>query len=85
MPRLILEIPEEVQSALQLPPAEAEKEIMRELALALYRRGTLSSGVARRFAQMTRWDFEDLLAQHRVPRHYSAEDLAEDLGYAGDG
>jgi predicted HTH domain antitoxin len=83
MAKLILEIPEEVQAAIRLPPAEMEQEMRKELALALYQREVLSSGIARRLALMTRWEFEELLAKRGIVRHYSEQDLQEDLDYAG--
>jgi predicted HTH domain antitoxin len=82
MAKLTLEIPEEVQAALRLPPAEMEQELRKELALALYQREVLSLGIARKLALMTRWEFEELLAKRGVTRHYSEEDLQEDLDYA---
>ena len=41
MPKLLVEIPEDVTDALRLPPAEQERELRKELALALYQRGVL--------------------------------------------
>jgi predicted HTH domain antitoxin len=32
---------------------------------------------------MSRWQFEQLLGERRIPRHYTASDLAEDLLRAG--
>ncbi len=83
MAKLVLEIPEDVQSALRLPPGEIEQELRKELALALYQRQILSLGKARELAQMTYWEFEELLGQRKVPRHYSEKDFQEDLQYAG--
>jgi predicted HTH domain antitoxin len=82
MPKLTLEVPSDVVDALRFPPEEVEGEIRRELALALYRRGGLSLGKARVLAQMSRWQFEQLLGERRVPRHYTALDLAEDIQHA---
>ena len=76
-----LEIPEEVVRALKLPPREVQQELRKELALALYERGVLSLGKARELAGMTRWQFHELLGQRRIARHYTEEDLAEDLAY----
>ncbi|MBU1660856.1 MAG: UPF0175 family protein [Chloroflexi bacterium] len=81
---LRLEIPNDVLGAVRLPPDEIEKEFRQELALALYQRGVLSSGKACVLAQATRWEFEMLLGQRRVPRHYSEVDLEEDIQYAHD-
>jgi predicted HTH domain antitoxin len=82
MPKLTLEVPSDVVDALRFPPGEAEGEIRRELALALYRRGVLALGKARVLAQMDRWQFEQLLGERRVPRHYTESDLAEDIRHA---
>ena len=82
MARLTLEVPQEVVEAVKLPPAEMEGEFRKELALALYRRGVLSVGKARVLAQMTRRQFEELLADRRVARHYTQADLAEDIQHA---
>jgi predicted HTH domain antitoxin len=71
-----------VLEAVKLPPAEVEKEFRKELALALYQRGVLSLGKARLLAQMTRWEFEELLGQRGILRHYSEADLEEDVRYA---
>jgi predicted HTH domain antitoxin len=82
MERMMLEVPEEVVEAIKLPPREVEQELLRELAVALYRRGVLSLGKARVLAQMTRWEFEEYLGHRGVSRHYGQADLAEDLQYA---
>lgn len=82
MGRLVLEIPDEVLEALRLPPGEIERELRKELAMALYQRQVLSFGVARALAQMTRWEFGELLGQRQIPRHYSKDDLLEDTQYA---
>jgi predicted HTH domain antitoxin len=58
------------------------KMTLEEPALALYQQGVLSLGKARRLAGKTRWQFEQILADCRIPRHYTDADLQEDLGYA---
>jgi predicted HTH domain antitoxin len=82
MAKLTLEVPAEVLDAVKLPPGEVEGELLKELALALYRRHVLPLGKARLLAQMTRWQFEQLLAERRIPRHYAETDLEDDLRYA---
>lgn len=79
---LILKIPEDVVEVLRLPPGEVERELRKELALALYQRGVLSSGKACALAGMTRWEFEELLGQRQIRRHYTEETLEEDVKYA---
>jgi predicted HTH domain antitoxin len=56
-----------------------------ELALALYRRGLLSVGKARRLAKISRWELEEILGERRILRHYTETDLADDLRYAQEG
>jgi hypothetical protein len=34
---------------------------------------------------MTRWQFEELLASRRIPRHYTEADLEEDIRHAHGG
>jgi predicted HTH domain antitoxin len=82
MAKLTLEVPSEVIDAVKLPPAEVEAELRKELALALYRRGVLSLGKARILAGMTRWQFEQVLSDRQIPRHYTETDLQDDLSYA---
>jgi predicted HTH domain antitoxin len=77
-----LEVPSEVIDAVKLPPAEVEGELRKELALALYQRGVLSLGKARILAGMTRWQFEQVLSDRQIPRHYTETDLQDDLSYA---
>lgn len=82
MPKLLLEIPKDIVDALRLPPGEVEGELRKELALALYQCGALSSGKACVLVGMTRWEFEDLLGKRRIQRHYTEKDLEEDIYYA---
>ncbi len=82
MEKFMLEVPGEVVDAVKLPPGEMERELRKELALALYQRGVLSLGKARVLAQMTRWEFEELLGERKIPRHYTKTDLEEDIRYA---
>lgn len=77
-----MKIPKDVVESLRLPPDEAKKELGKELALALYERGVLSSGKACVLAGITRWEFEEILGRRRIRRHYTEENLKEDIGYA---
>jgi predicted HTH domain antitoxin len=78
----VLKIPRDVMEALRLPPDEVETELRKELALALYQRGVLSSGKACALARMTRWEFEEVLGQRQIRRHYTEKNLEEDIEYA---
>lgn len=82
MPKLSVDIPEEVAAALRLPPDTAEEEMRKELAVTLYARRLLPLGKARQLAGLSRRDFEELLGERKVPRDYTEENLKEDLEYA---
>ncbi len=82
---LKLIIPEEVVQALKIPAGEQEQELDKELALSLYQRGALSFGKARQLAKLSKWEFQRELRQRKILRHYSREDLQEDLAYAKKG
>jgi predicted HTH domain antitoxin len=82
MSHMTLAIPDDVVTALRLPPDEIESTLRKELALALYQRRVLPMAKAAALAQMSRWDFEELLCQRHIERPFSEEDLAEDLQFA---
>ena len=75
-------VPQDIVQALRLPPDTVAAELQRELAVALYQRGILSSGKAAALAGMTRWEWEELLGARKIPRHYADEDLDRDIAYA---
>lgn len=81
MSQMVLAIPDDVVSALRLPPDEMEAVLRKELALALYQRQVLPMAKAAALAQMSRWDFEELLCQRHIERPFSEADLAEDLRF----
>ena len=76
-----LEIPDHIAQAIRLPLAEQEEQLLTELALALYARGILSFGKARELTGHTKYEFGLLLGQRKIPRHYDATDLQDDLTY----
>jgi len=65
-----LKIPEDVINSLRVPPDEVEIQLYRELALALYQRGMLSSAKASVLSGLNRHQFEELLGERRIKRHY---------------
>ncbi len=82
---LTVDIPDEVARALRFPPSEAESELRKELAVALYARGALGFGKARELAGVTKWEFDELLGRRNVTRHHGEHDLAADVSYASSG
>jgi predicted HTH domain antitoxin len=78
---ITLEVPDSIARSLRLPPGEAEERLLQELALALYAQELLSFGKAAELARLSRYAFGALTTHRGIPRHYGAEELAEDLAY----
>jgi len=49
------------------------------MAVYLYAQERLSIGKARELADMSLWEFRQLLASRRIPPHYDVEELDEDI------
>jgi predicted HTH domain antitoxin len=79
---IILEIPDQVAHALKVPASEQSEQLMIELALSLYARGMLSFGKARELTNLNHMEFSKLLGRREIPRHYSEQDLNDDISYA---
>lgn len=77
-----IEIDDEVYEALRIPEGERSKAVKQELAVSLYARDVLSFGKARELAEMSKREFQELLGEREIPRHYTEEEFAEDLEYA---
>jgi predicted HTH domain antitoxin len=56
-----------------------EAEFLQEVAILLYQKEKLSLGKASRLAQMSRGQFQLLLASRRIPLNYDIEDFEADL------
>lgn len=82
MTEITITVPQHIIQALRLPPDNLQAELKQEFALALYQRGILSSGKACELAEMKRWEWEELLGKRKIPRHYTEDDLKQDLEYA---
>ncbi len=79
---LQISISDSILQALRLPEQRVEQELRRELAIALYTQDILPFGKARELAEMDKYEFGQLLARRAVVRHYSFEELNDDLTYA---
>jgi predicted HTH domain antitoxin len=77
-----LEMPDDFVQKLQTERDQAEAELHLELAIALYRQGQLPSGVAAGLANMSRWEFEEVLKRWEISMPYSLADLEHDAAYA---
>ena len=78
MPKLNMEIPEDLLQSIKLPRDEIPKRLGRELAVRLYAKGLLGFRKARELAGMTKWEFHLLLGEEGIPRHYDLEELQRD-------
>ncbi|SFC59428.1 Uncharacterised protein family (UPF0175) [Halobiforma haloterrestris] len=76
-----IDVPADVYDSVNVPEDEREDVLRRELAISLYREGMLSFGKARELAELSRREFHQLLGERNVERHYTDEELAEDLEY----
>lgn len=79
MSKLILEISEQVTEGLGIPPDERLNRVRIELAIRLYQKSILSFGKARELAQLSKWEFHEILGQENIERHYDLEELESDL------
>ncbi|HWG20087.1 MAG TPA: UPF0175 family protein [Terracidiphilus sp.] len=77
-----LEIPESIAASLRLPAPEMESRLRAELAVALYAQGILPFGKGAELADVPRYGFVELVARREIPRHYTENDLAQDMEYA---
>lgn len=75
-------ISDSVLQAIRLPEQRIEQELQQELAIALYSQDLLSFGKARELAVMDKYEFGQLLGERGVLRHYTPEELDDDLTYA---
>ncbi len=80
---LTVEYPSHLPDAMQLTPAEFEREAKIALAAKLFENGRLSSGMAAQLAGLGRVDFLHELARFKVSIiNLDAEDLKADLDHA---
>lgn len=78
----IIEIPDEIMATVKFPPDRAKHELAKEVAFTLYQRKILSMGNARKLSGLDKWAFIDGLAERKIERHYTEQDLLEDIEYA---
>ncbi len=77
-----LEIPDSIVEAMRLSPDEQKEQLLIELGVALYARSILSFGKARELAGLSKYEFGIELGKRGVSRHYSEQDLQDDITYA---
>jgi len=76
-----VDIPDSVAGSLRLPPPEVESRLRTELALTLYAQGILGFGKASELSGASRYRFAELVSSRGIPRHYTNDELTQDLDY----
>ena len=71
----VLDVPQDVLDSARI----SIPELRVEIAVYLYSQERLSLGKARELADMSLWEFRQLLASRRIPPHYDKTDLDEDI------
>ena len=70
-----LDVPQDILDTARL----TIDDLKVEMAVYLYAQGRLSIGKARELAEMSLWEFRQVLASRRIPPHYDVDDLDEDV------
>ena len=71
----ILKIPQEILDSARLTVSD----LKTDLAVSLYAQRHLSIGKAHELAEMSLWEFRQLLAFRRISPHYDISDLDDDM------
>ena len=79
---MVIRFPRDIVEGARVPEKEFERMARTELAVALYARGILSLGQAPRLAGISKWEFLEELARRGVERHYTREELEDDIAFA---
>jgi len=79
---IVIRIPRDIVEGARIPEKEFERVARIELSIALYAKGILSLGQARRLAGLSKWEFLEELAKRGVERHYTREELEDDIAFA---
>ncbi|MEH1920615.1 UPF0175 family protein [Nostoc sp.] len=58
---------------------QGEEAILQELALQLYAQNIFTFSQARHLANLSAWEFQKLLGQNKIERHYNEADLIQDI------
>lgn len=77
---LRINIPSDLFIALNKSEAELKREMRQYTAMKFYETGKLTIGKAAQFAEMARWDFENLLAENNISiSNLEIQDIDDDL------
>ncbi|MDY0279132.1 MAG: UPF0175 family protein [Salinivirgaceae bacterium] len=78
--KLIINLPENAFSIMRKKPEEFGQELLEAALCMWYEKGKISQSKAAEIAQVSRFEFLEILKKNRVsPFQYSAEDLDQDI------
>ena len=79
-----IEYPQSLANTLKMSGQELASEIKTSSMIKLFELGKVSSGIAAKVLDLSRFDFLDLLAKYKVSAfgHYDIDDLNEDVANA---
>lgn len=72
-------LPDTVIRTLGFREHETEPALKKELAVHFFQMSVLSFGQARQLAELSVWDFLELLRERKVALHYGIPEYEEDL------
>lgn len=58
---------------------QGEKAVLIEVGIQLYKQKIFTFGQVRRLLNVSVWELQKILGEHKIKRHYEEADLAEDL------
>jgi predicted HTH domain antitoxin len=76
---VLLRIPETALETARITRDRLEPELLKELALQLYREGLVSSAGACQIAGLTKAEFQYILGEREVCQQLRVEDLEQEL------
>jgi len=74
-----MNIPDTILQVLGANKKNIDRVLKQELALHYFEKKRLSFGQARELANLSTWEFIDLLRERKIPLRYDLEELDEDL------
>jgi YgiT-type zinc finger domain-containing protein len=72
----------DVPNSMKIPRSDPDQVLKLELVVALYRRGILAMGPARRLAGISKREFLEELGNRKIERHYTLAELEKDVAFA---
>ncbi|AUT04178.1 hypothetical protein CLI64_02115 [Nostoc sp. CENA543] len=61
---------------------QGESAIRQELAIQLYAHNIFTFAQARNLADLSVWEFQQILGKQKIERHYNETDLSQDIEVA---